>query len=63
MEIPKTMVVELVRSRSGAQLAERADKELPEKIDTDSDAELLAKYGVDPDDLQQKFRGQSPEAG
>ncbi len=63
MEIPKTMVVELVRSRGGAQLAERADEELPEKIDTDSDVELLARYGVNPEDLQQKFRGQSPEAG
>jgi hypothetical protein len=63
MEIPKTMIVERVRSRGGPEMAERADKELPEKIDPDSDAELLSKYGLDPDELREDFGGQSPAAG
>jgi hypothetical protein len=37
-EIPKAMIVERIRSQQGAQKASEADKELPEKVDTDTDA-------------------------
>ena len=40
-EIPKAMVVEQIRSRSGAEKASQADKELPDKVDVDNDAGLL----------------------
>ena len=63
MEIPKTMIVERIRSRGGSEIAERADRELPEKLDPDSDAELLREYGLDPDELRDEFGGQSPVAG
>jgi hypothetical protein len=41
----------------------RADRELPEKLDPDSDADLLRGYGLDPDELRDEFGGQSPVAG
>ena len=63
MEIPKAMVVEKIRSRSGSEMAERADRELPDKLDTDTDAELLKEFGLDPDELSEEFGGQSPTAG
>jgi hypothetical protein len=63
LEIPKTIIVERIRSRGGSEMAERADEELPEKLDPDSDTELLRKYGLDPGDLRDEFRGQSPVAG
>jgi hypothetical protein len=47
-EIPKAMIVERIRSQQGAQKASEADKELPEKVDTDTDAELLQRYGLNP---------------
>ncbi len=62
MEIPKTMIVERVRSRGGPEMADEADKELAEKLDPDADAELLQKYGLDPEELREEFRGQSPAA-
>lgn len=62
MEIPKAMLVERIRSRSGADAANQADDELPDKIDSDKDAELLRKYDLDPEELQEEFRGQSPAA-
>jgi hypothetical protein len=62
-EISKAMVVEQIRSRSGAEKADEADKELPDKLDTESDAALLEKYGVNPDELSQQFGGGSPGAG
>ncbi len=57
------MIVEQVRSRSGAEKAREADKELPDKLDTETDAGLLSKYDLDPAEMQEKFRGQSPTAG
>ncbi len=63
MEIPKAIIVERIRSRSGAEKANQADNELPDKVDSENDAELLRKYDLDPDELRDEFRGQSPEAG
>ncbi len=63
VEIPKAMLIEKIQSRSGAEKASDADKELPDKIDTDTDAELLKKYDIDPQELEDEFGGQSPVAG
>lgn len=63
MEIPKAMLVERIRSESGHEAAEKADAKLPDKVDTDSDAGLLRELGVDPNELGDDFRGQSPTAG
>ena len=41
VEIPKAMVVEKIRSRGGSEAAERVDDELPDKVDLDTDGELL----------------------
>jgi hypothetical protein len=62
MEIPKAMIVERIRSREGAEKANEANKELPDKVDSESDAGLLEKYGIRPDELREDFRGQSPAA-
>jgi hypothetical protein len=63
VEIPKAMVVERIRSLRGAREAQRADAELPEKLDLEADAGLLREYGLDPERLGEELRGQAPEAG
>ena len=63
MEIPKAMLVERIRGRSGAEKANEADKELPDKVDSENDAELLKKYDINPEELNEEFQGQSPNAG
>ena len=63
MEIPKAMVIERIRSKSGAERANEADDELPDKVDTENDAALLEKYGLTPDELSDALGGQSPNAG
>ena len=63
MEIPKAMVVEKIRGRVGAEKANEADKELPDKVDTETDANLLAKYELSPSDFDEDFGGQSPNVG
>ena len=55
-------VVERIRSRSGAEKANQADDELPDKIDIDNNGELLQKYEIDPDELRDEFQGGSPSA-
>lgn len=62
VEIPKAMIVERIRSQQGAQKANEADKELPDKVDTDTDAELLQKYGLDPSGVADLLGG-SPAVG
>jgi hypothetical protein len=63
MEMPKAMLVERIRSESGHEAAKRADAELPDKVDTETDADLLRELGLDPEKLDEDFRGQSPNAG
>jgi hypothetical protein len=61
--IPKDMIVERIRARGDFDGAERADQELDEKVDTERDAEVLARLGVDAGDLVEDFRGQAPGVG
>jgi hypothetical protein len=63
MLVPKTMVVEQLRARGDADAAERADRELGEKVDTEQDAGLLADLQVDAQKLAEDFDGQSPAVG
>ena len=63
MLVPKTMVVEQLRARGDSDGAERADRELGEKVDTEGDAALLAELEVDAAKLESDFDGQSPAVG
>jgi hypothetical protein len=57
MEIPKDKILELIREHGDAGKADQASQELPEKVDTDRDAGLLSKFGLDPQDLLGKLGG------
>lgn len=61
-EIPKAMIIERIRSQEGTRKANEADKELPDKVDTDTDAELLQKYGLDPREVADLLGG-NPAVG
>ena len=63
MNIPREMIVEQIRFRGDAEATARAERELPEKLDPDRDAELLRGFGLDPATLVEDFSGQSPEVG
>jgi hypothetical protein len=51
MQIDKEQILELLRSRGDEQQAQQADSELPQQVDTDNDAGLLQKFGINPQDL------------
>jgi hypothetical protein len=62
VEIPKAMIVERIRAQQGAEKANEADGELPDKVDTEEDADMLEKYGLDPAQLTD-IAGGNPAVG
>ncbi len=57
MEIDKGTVLNLLRERGEDDKAQRAEQELPDRVDTDRDGDLLRRFGVDPGELLGKFTG------
>lgn len=57
MQIDKAQVIDLLKSRGDEQQASQADDELPQSIDTDKDSGLLAKFGINPQDLIGRLGG------
>ena len=57
MNIYKNQILELRRSQGDSSKAQQADQELPDQVDTDRDAGLLSKFGIDPMDLVKKLGG------
>jgi hypothetical protein len=57
MQIDKNTIIEYLRQRGDDGFADRADQELPEQVDTDRDAGLLERFGLDPAELMSRFAG------
>jgi hypothetical protein len=57
VQIDKSTIMELLRERGQQDQATQAEQELPDQVDTDRDAGLLQRFGVDPQELLQRFTG------
>jgi hypothetical protein len=57
MNIDKDQILQLLRSQGDDDKAQQADQELPGQVDTDRDAGLLSKFGLDPSELVKKLGG------
>jgi hypothetical protein len=57
VQIDKNTVLDLLRERGQQDQADQADQELPDQVDTDRDAGLLQRFGLDPQELLQRFTG------
>jgi len=51
MQIPKDLILSVLRDRGQDDQAAQADQELPGQVDPDQHAGLLQKFGLDPADL------------
>jgi hypothetical protein len=60
MEIPKDKILELLQQQGKSDQVEAAREELPDQVDPERDSGLLAKFGIDPQDLLSKFGGGIP---
>jgi len=63
MEIPKDKILELLKQRGDDSKAEKAERELPETVDTDRDRGLLDRLGIDPQDLVGNLGGLGGKLG
>lgn len=57
MEIPKDKILELLQEQGKSDQLGQARQELPDQVDPESDSGLLAKFGIDPQDLIGKLGG------
>ena len=57
MQIDKSTIMDLLRERGQGDQAAQAEQELPDQVDTDQDAGLLQRFGLDPQELLQRFTG------
>jgi hypothetical protein len=58
MQIPKDAIIDFIRSKVSPDKAGEAQEQLPDQVDTDRDAPLLERFGVDVPDLLAHFAGQ-----
>jgi hypothetical protein len=57
MQIPKQQILDFLRQQGKEDQVGDADQQLPDQVDTDRDAGLLQKFGIDPGDLLSKLGG------
>jgi hypothetical protein len=57
MQIDKETVLSMLREQGNEQRAEEASRELPDQVDTDRDAGLLQRFGIQPEELLSRFSG------
>ena len=60
MEIPKDKILELLQQQGKDDQVEPAREELPDQVDPERDSGLLAKFGIDPQDLLEQVRRRNP---
>jgi len=51
MNLDKEQIINFLKSLGKDDDAARAESELPDKVDTDKDRDLLEKFGVDPKEM------------
>jgi hypothetical protein len=57
MQIDKAQILEFLRNAGDSGKADQADRDLPQQVDTDRDAGLLQKLGINPADLLKNLGG------
>jgi hypothetical protein len=57
VEIDKNTIVSMIRERGDHDKAGQAERELPDQVDTDRDANLLERFGISPQELIGKATG------
>jgi hypothetical protein len=63
MEIPKDKILDFLKQRGDPDKAEKAERELPDTVDTERDKGLLDRLGIDPQDLMGNLGGLGDKLG
>jgi hypothetical protein len=57
VELSKDQVLEFMREQGSSDQVSQAEQQLPDQVDTERDAGLLSRFGIDPQALLSKFGG------
>jgi hypothetical protein len=57
MELDKNQILDFLREKGQSDKVSQAEQELPDHVDTDQHADLLQRFGINPQELLQKFMG------
>jgi len=57
VELDKNQILDFLREQGKSDQASQAEQELPDQVDTDQHADLLQRFGINPQELLQKFMG------
>jgi hypothetical protein len=57
VNISKDQILQFLKDKGQSQQADQAAAELPDQVDSDQHADLLAKFGIDPKELLDKVGG------
>jgi hypothetical protein len=60
MQIPKDQILDMLRDQGKDDQVDQARQELPDQIDPEQHADVLQKFGRDPQDLIGKLGGGVP---
>ena len=55
MQIDKQQIIEMLRERGDHDKAEKAEQQLPDKVDHEEHQNLLQQFGVNPQELISKL--------
>jgi len=57
MQISKDQIIDFLREQGKHQQADQAQQQLPDQVDTDQHADLLAQLNINPQELLGKLGG------
>jgi len=57
VELDKNQILDFLREQGKSDQVSQAEQELPDHIDTNQHADLLQRFGINPQELMQKFMG------
>ena len=57
MQIDKSAILDMLGEKGQQDQASQAEQQLPDQVDTDKNADLLQRLGINPQEILEKFMG------
>jgi predicted PhzF superfamily epimerase YddE/YHI9 len=57
VQIDKSAILDMLREKGQQDQATQAEQQLPDQVDTDNNADLLQRLGINPQEILEKFMG------
>jgi predicted PhzF superfamily epimerase YddE/YHI9 len=57
VQIDKSAILDMLREKGQQDQANQAEQQLPDQVDTDKNADLLQRLGINPQEILEKFMG------